>query len=365
MISIEESRGERQLQLVECGRHWGEEVDLRPFPHTGPEGWFETSVPGTIGLSGNEPGPGPGIVLTDIEHSDVDMVWTDSLVGCMGLAIMGRTEDGRLDAFFAHARQYDKADAKTDPTNPIHLAREFVQSHREVRVFWGTDFYFGRRGADEYDEANIVRAAAQRQLSADLGCWVRASDCVVSDKMTLFPKEGLLRPGKPLEASDKLTKERNLDEKKEFSQSKALERFVPDPDILGRMELHLAEIKMQRQAKMRLYHQDTKRDYKILILGQAIEAYRVGNIDVLRRYAQDAADKRGSFVDPKSVDAWHKQSGESATARLVQDAFADANQKTRNMNPTGCGLRENGDDVYDHEEHTRNMAKLTGTRPDI
>ncbi|QRN03165.1 hypothetical protein GH742_04395 [Legionella sp. MW5194] len=353
MISTESGSTDRRIQLAQCGSHWGEDISFGDSDHTGKDEWFETAVPGTIGLNGSEPGPGPGIVLKDIENNPVEMVWTDSLIGCMGLAIIGQDKDGKTDAFFAHARQYDRADAATTPDNPIHLAREFVKSHDNVRVFWGTDFLHGCRTATDYSMAQVARENAQRKLSSDLGCWVRANDCLPSSSMTFLPKEGLLRPGKPLEVMGKLAKEDHLAEKKEFSDSKALKKFTPDTGILGRMEMHLAEIRMQRQCKMRLYHQDAKRDYKILILSQAIEAYRVGNIDVLRRYAQDAERNVGSFVDPKSVDAWHKTSGESVTARLVQDAFADARDKTRSMNATGCGLREDGNDVHDYEEHAR------------
>lgn len=359
MISTEPGSTDRRIQLAECGRHFGEDVDLTGLPHTGNEGWFETSVPGTIGLSGSEPGPGPSIVLKDIEHNPVEMVWTDGLIGCMGLAIIGQDKDGKTDVFFAHARQYDRADAATTPENPIYLAREFVKSHDNVRVFWGTEFHHGCRTQQEYAMAQVARENAQRKLSSDLGCWVRASDCLPSSSMTFLPKEGLLRPGKPLEVMGKLGKEDHLAEKKAFSDSKGLGKFTPDTGILGRMEMHLAEIRMQRQSMVRLYHQDAKRDYKILILSQAIEAYRVGNIDVLRRYAQDAERHVGSFMDPKSVDAWHKTSGESVTARLVQDAFADACEKTRGMNPTGCGLREDGNDVHDYKEHADVVARTT------
>ncbi|STX28278.1 Uncharacterised protein [Legionella beliardensis] len=346
MASRESDVHDRIRQLRQCGRHWGEDVNLgADSSRVGPDAWYETAVLGTVGLNGNNPGEGPGVIIRDIEHKDIDMLWTAGLIGCMGLAITGRDAEGRLDVFFSHARQYDKTTATTDAANPIHLAKEFVDSHDGVRVFWGTDFFVGH----DVSTAQVNRHKAQQKLSNDLGCWVRESDCVPASELVFLPKLGLLKQGKPAEVQAELATDPDLAHKVEFSNSKRLSKFMPDPDISGRIELQLAELRMQRNARLRLYHQDGLRDNKIFVLQKVLDAYQVGNIDVLRHYAIHAKEKTSPFADPSGVNVWHAKE-ESKTAQLVQEAFADAHTKTYAMGEKGCGLKSDGSNIHNFKE---------------
>ncbi|VEG91120.1 hypothetical protein [Legionella spiritensis] len=341
--------------LAGCSEHWGEEVDLSGEgvikAHTGDDTWYETAIPNVIGLNGNNPGKGPGVLIQDVEHSGIDLMWTAGLRGCMGLAILGRDrETGRMDAFFSHARHYDAEDATTDATNPMSIARRFVDSHDDVRVFWGTDFIFG----DHPSLAQGKRQDAQKILSNKLGCWVRMSDCVPSDQLVFAPKLGIMRYGTPTEAVEWI-RTHKPEERSLFSQSKGLDKFTPDPDIAGRLEMQLMKLRAERSATFRHYAHDSRRDHKILALTQILDAYHVGNFDILRYFARSAANNDSPFQDRTADDTW-KPFGESVTAALAQEAYQDAFTKIKVMGTHGCGLRANGDDIYDHEEFGRVVA---------
>lgn len=174
--------------LFRCGGHWGEETVISEENGVseliGETDWFETAVAGAIGLDGRHPGKGPGIIIKDVDKSNIEILWTNALTGCMGLAILGTDKiDGTRDAFFAHARHYDKDRAVEEVDNPMRLAHEFVNTHTNIRVFWGTDIFFGRSAA----EGDAARREAQRKLSRELGCWVRENDFVMSRELTFFP----------------------------------------------------------------------------------------------------------------------------------------------------------------------------------
>lgn len=336
--------------LSRCGNHWGEEalvpereavVERMGDPH-----WFETAVPGVVGLNGNETGKGPGIVIRDVENSGIDILWTEGLTGCMGLAILGTDEQGKRDAFFSHARHYDKAVAVDEEDNPMRMAREFVRTHKDIRVFWGTDFNFGdpKQGPEK-------KAQAQMKLSRELGCWVRENDCVVYSQLSFFPKLGLMTYGKPQEAVARL-ESKDLETEMRFSRSKCLKDYAPDPVLLGEMEERLRELRMDRQAFFRLRHQDSKRDNKIEILSRVIEAYKVGNLDVLHYFKRSAEQRDNPFLDAASVNAWESRRKEGrTTSQLVEGAFTDALEKIRAMNPQGCGVWESGQSIYNAKDY--------------
>lgn len=341
---------EYDASLNQVGNQWGNNPDPAILAESvGQEEWFETVVPGVIGLNGNNPGKGPGIIIRDIESSDIDMVWTAGLIGCMGLFIIGRDAAGQTDLFACHARHYNSADAITAPDNPMHLARQFVDTHQDVRVFWGTDFFFGER---DVRVAIDKRNTAQQQLSNELGIWVRDSDCVVSKEHCFLPKLALLKDDKPKAAYDWVKSEEaagRLAPRVRFSKSKCLTHFTPDKDILGALDLKQTKIRMDRAAKPRMIHQDNKRDTKLQVLHQVINAYHSGNFDILRYFAEHAKAQTAPYADSKSVNAW-ASSGESETATLCIRAYEDALAKIRAYEITGCGIRPDGQRIFDVEE---------------
>ncbi|KTD68654.1 hypothetical protein Lste_1812 [Legionella steelei] len=337
-------------KLNGCGHHWGTDFHLSgTTAYVGQDTWYETQIPYLVGLNGNNPGPGPGLILEDVENKDIHMTWTPGLTGCMGLAILGRNEKtGKIDLFFAHARQYDQVNATEDPKNPMFLARNFVKSHGEIRVFWGTDFFHGH----SLQEGQAKRQEAQRKLSTELGCWVRNDDCIVTSDLTFFPKIGLPLVGSPATAYKDLTQDRDLAAKIAFSESKKLDKFTPDDKIVGKIQLHLVELKEKRYTHPRLYHQDNTREMKITALTQILEAYKVGNYDVLRHYARHAENNTSPFAAPEGKDVWSSKKG--TTKMLAQLAARDIYQKISVMGYDGCGLQKDMEPISSYRFYKPN-----------
>jgi hypothetical protein len=320
--------------------------------YTGSKDYIETAIEGVIGLSGLEPGKGPGIVIKDVENSGIDMIWTNGLTGCMGLAIIGRDKSGKLDVFFSHARHYDKDDSTTDVENPMSLAKQFVDSHSDIRVFWGTDFNFGVRDMSGPSK----RAEAQKVLSAKLGCWVRDDDCIVSKDLVFFPRLGLMTYGTPSEAYEWACHE-DVISRSEFSKSKVLSKFEPDADLVRRLEQHLNGLKSDRSSWIRFYPYDSRRSNKILVLEQIIEAYKVGNFDLLRRFADSATKKDSPYTDESAKNMWSAWN-ESVTAKLALEAYNDAFGKISKMGANGCGLMPDGSNIYSFKEYKKIVSEV-------
>ncbi|MCE0721892.1 hypothetical protein [Legionella resiliens] len=341
--------------LYSCDHYWGNDVSFPKGTQVGKDSWFETKIDHVIGLSGNDTGEGPGLVIEDIEHSDVDMLWTSGLNGCMGLAILGiNPVTKKTDVFFTHARHYEKNDATTDKDNPMSLARQFVQSHEGIRVFWGTDFT--KYGS----QTDAKRQEAQKKLSNTLGCWVRSDDCFNTAEMTFFPKHSLLIPKLPPSAYKDYKEDNNRERKKEFSDSKQLGEYKPDPSIEGEIRLHIAALRKDRTSSARLYHQDKKRDLKIQALTEILEAYHVGNYDVLRQYQRAAEENKSPYMDPDGKKIWDSTQGK--TVELAQKAAQDAFNKIRDMGKDGCGLQENGEPIPTYRQyHPKTNSELSSS----
>jgi len=336
-------------ELNDCGKHWGENVDLSGsgniIAHTGDTAFFETTINGVIGMHGNEVGKGPAIIIKDVNNSGIDMIWTNGLTGCMCIAIIGRDESGKLDAFFCHARHYDEKDAVRKPDNPMFLAREFIQTHQDIRVFWGTNFNYGVRDFS----GPLKKDEAQKLLSNELGCWVRNDDCVMASELVFFPKLGLLKNGKPKEAYAWARAE-DLKARSDFSMSMALSKFAPDAAILIKLEDHLRKLRDEMSSIFRFYPYDSRRTNKILVLEQVIDAYRVGNLDRLRSFADNARNNSSPFRDESTINAWYARD-DSMTAKLVIEACDDVVRKISSMGSNGCGLRSDGQSIHSFREY--------------
>ncbi|MDI9817818.1 MULTISPECIES: hypothetical protein [unclassified Legionella] len=180
------------------------------------------------------------------------------------------------------------------------------------------------------------------------------SDCVPSGQLVFAQKLGIMRYGTISEAAEWI-RTHEPRERARFSQSKGLDRFIPDPDIIGRLEIQLMELRAARSATFRHYAHDSRRDHKILALNQILAAYHVGNFDILRYFARSAANNDSPFQDRTADDTW-KPFGKSVTATLAQEAYRDALDKIRVMGMHGCGLRADGDEIYDHREYRHAVA---------
>lgn len=337
------------VELKLCGTQWGTHVDLSGFgsikAYTGKESWIETAVKGVIGIHGNEPGNGPGILIQDVEHTNIDIIWTSGLIGCMALAIQGRDKNGLLDVFFCHARKYDEKDAINNPDNPMKLARDFIKTHDDIRVFWGTDFNFGVKDFS----GPLKKSETQKLLSKELGCWVRNNDCVVSQELVFFPKLGIMKEGSPRKAYQWACSQQ-IALRSEFSKSMVLSLFIPDSMILKKLEKHLIQLQNDRSSAFRFYLYDSRRTNKINVLKQVLDAYKVGNFDVLRHFARAAEKKLSPFVDPDAVNTWSARK-ESLTAKLVLETYLDTREKILAMGQNGCGLRADGNDISSYSEY--------------
>ncbi|MCE0724298.1 hypothetical protein [Legionella resiliens] len=343
-------------ELNQCGSHWGKNVDLSgagPIKvYTGEESWMESAIDGVIGLHGNEPGNGPAVIIKDIKHAGVDLLWTSGLIGCMALAILGTDAESKQDVFFCHARKYDAKNAIKTPGHPMKLARDFVQSHNEIRVFWGTDFNFGVKDFSGPHKKN----EAQKLLSRELGCWVRNIDCVIAKELVFFPKLGIVKDGSPREAYRWIRSE-DITLRTRFSSSMALSPFIPNRDLLRKLETHLAELKNDRSSWFRFYLYDSRRSNKIRALNQILDAYRVGNLDILRHFAQNANNKTSPFLDPNAVNTWSPKN-KSITAKLALATFYDAKDKILEMGASGCGLRSDGSSISSHHEYRQRLELI-------
>lgn len=356
--SIPAYRGSRDLR--QCGKFWSYASEtIAEYPHCGETTWFETHIPGVIGLNGNHPGPGPAVIISDIEHAKIDILWSAGFTGCMGLAMLGKNDDGSMDAFFCHARAYDNERAFSDESNPMHLAKQFVDEHQKLRILWGTDFHFGN--ANHLD-GQAARQRAQRWLSQQLGIWVRESDCVAYQKLCFIPKLKLLFAGSPNEAEQWVSSQnpQDLRDRIDFSNSQYLSEFTPDENIETRLQFHLEKLRMQKASKLRDYSQDGKRNHKITVLSQVLSAYRCGNFDVLRNFAMHARHNTSPFRDQAAKNTWQAR-GQSATAQLVIDAFDDALSQIRSQDDYGCGLREDGQNVFNAQEFAQVVAQDTSS----
>jgi hypothetical protein len=348
-----------RMTLARCGKNWSLDSNMALFQETDfvrgndqdfSDDMFDTSIDGVIGISGRkESSKGPGFILRNIDSSEIDMVWTDSLQGCMGLAIYGRNkETGSVDVFFGHARRYDAPDATTDAQNPMSLAKRFVDSHTQLRVFWGTDF-LAQVGGD----TNQMRSAqdyAQQVLSSKLGIWCNNEDRMFGKELAFLPKLGLMRPGTPNEVFADINQmsDNELQSRRAYSASKALEPFHPNSDILGRLQLKHEELKV---TSMFNPHKQ-RRNFKLKVIDAVIKAYKVGNFDILRTFQRSAVAGTAPFGDKDSVSAW-KAMGESEVKGLCIEAYDDALGKIRALEQLGCGLRENGEGYYDHRSYTQ------------
>lgn len=314
------------------------------YEYVGDLGLFDTSVPGVIALNGGlEASKGPGIVIKDIATAPIKMMWTDSLTGCIALSMTGiNKETGKKDAFFAHMRHWDSAHAEDEDGNPMKLAKQFVESHRDIRLHWGTDFFFGKRG--DVAAGMAERNLAQRLLSHKLGFWVRDGDCVVSKIHTFIPSHEVVYPNKPAEANDTMLREAKrgrLQKRIEHGEAKKTKRFEPDVDVLGRLRIKREAIRIQLHATISNPFLASRRRNKIEVLDRVIKAYESGNLDDLCLFARHAEAGTSPYTNHDISNAWNAV-GESETVRLTLEAYESAKTITMESNELHGGLKPDG-----------------------
>jgi hypothetical protein len=348
------------MELNQCGINWQKDsekpaaydnsAELSQFEYVGDSNLFETSIDGVIGLNGKAKYEGPGILLRDVENLQVDMLWTNGLIGCMGLAILGRDEEGKLDAYFTHAKHYDKENATNNPKNPMYHAKRFVDSHDSIRVFWGTDFFFGKNTTIEKFQGEKDRQKAQQVLSNKLGCWVKMEDCITSRESTFLPKLCLMKKGMPNQVYKyvkKSDKNGNLVIDVQESKNKCLEKFETDSEILFRLKDKLQKIKGKGFLKKHIF-QRNKYKYKSMVIADVLCAYEVGNLDALKHCAVFAKHNRAPYGG-KSAQAWapHDNSDtkelvitvcEAANQQILASQRKDAEITTTQPSSTGCSI---------------------------
>lgn len=181
-----------------------------------------TKTPGVIGLGAPEHCGGMAVVIENIEDTDIDLLWTDGLCGCLAVAIIGINEKtGKKDVFFTHASYWDTADATTNKNNPIYYARQFVNSHGPCRILIGTDIEKLQRGG-------YNMAYAKRKLSKDLGCPVSCE--AAHHTLSFFPKLGIIQLGNPATAVHNLKRESPKNLLKHIAESEKKFYLHPEPN---------------------------------------------------------------------------------------------------------------------------------------
>lgn len=191
-----------------------------------------TKTPGVIGLGAPEHCSGMAVVIENIEDTNIDILWTDGLAGCLAIAIIGLNEKtGKKDIFFSHASYWDAEDAATNKDNPIYYARQFVDSHGPCRILIGTDI-------EKLNRAGYNMAYAKYKLSKDLGCPVTCE--AARHTLSFFPKLGIMRIGNPATAVYHLKRQDPTDLLRQLSESE--EKFYFHPELNQRLlaELHVA-----------------------------------------------------------------------------------------------------------------------------
>lgn len=108
-------------------------------------------------VSGLEVGTGAGATICDLDEkpSSLEYVYTDGLMGCMGLSITGtRVADGKRDMFFTHSRRWsDYKDNPAVPENdPLRAAQDFIRTHININVFYGSGDHAIGPGWPDVDE---------------------------------------------------------------------------------------------------------------------------------------------------------------------------------------------------------------------
>lgn len=199
---------------------------VRPGTHC------NTKTPGVIGLGAPEHCSGMAVVIENIEDTDIDILWTDGLAGCLAIAIIGLNEKtGKKDIFFSHASYWDTEDAAANKDGPIYYARQFVDSHGPCRILIGTDI-------EKLNRAGYNMAYAKRKLSKDLGCPVLCE--AARHTLSFFPKLGIMKIGNPTTAVYHLKKQDPSDFLRQTTESEKKFYLHPEPNQRLLAELHVA-----------------------------------------------------------------------------------------------------------------------------
>jgi hypothetical protein len=206
--------------LISCatigpGKHSGyTDYCVRPGTHC------NTKTSGVIGLGAPEHCSGMAVVIESIEDTNIDILWTDGLAGCLAIAIIGLNEKtGKKDIFFSHASYWDTEDAATNKNNPIYYARQFVDSHGPCRILIGTDI-------EKLNRAGYNMAYAKCKLSKDLGCPVTCE--AARHTLSFFPKLGIMQLGNPATAVNNLKRKNPKDLLRNIAESE--EKFYSHPE---------------------------------------------------------------------------------------------------------------------------------------
>jgi len=196
-----------------------------------------TKTPGVIGLGAPEHCSGMAVEIENIEDTDINILWTDGLAGCLAIAIIGINEKtGTKDIFFTHASHWNHADAVSNKENPIYYARQFVDLHGPCRIVIGTD-------VEKLKHSGYDMTYAKRKLCKDLGCPVLCESAYAT--LSFFPKLGIMIKGNPATAVYQLREKNPTDFLNQLAECK--EKFYshpkPNPELLDQLQVAIQHAK--------------------------------------------------------------------------------------------------------------------------
>ncbi|AJC48454.1 hypothetical protein IB642_03220 [Allofrancisella guangzhouensis] len=285
----------------------------------------------TVG-PGSEKTSGCAVFIPNIELSRITTISTHSLTGCQCIAIYGRSQYGSVNVFFAHSRLYDKSDDEI-----INKAREFIKTHHQNQIYWGTDF----SAVVNADRLHDFICETQITLSINLGCWARLSHCIRTHETTFFPHLGFATAGNHYKALQNLNKGW-LNNDIINSKYSTIETFEPNITIISTINKHLKLLNEKSNSFFRRVWHDQRRERKILVLNDLLTSYCCGNLDRLVGMRKNTEQQYNDL-------AWLGTN--NTTKRLVIQATEDAISRTRAFDKVNyCGIKEDGSEYFRNEE---------------
>lgn len=316
-----------------------------------------------VSLNGGSGGPGPAVIVRDVLGKDcpVNMLHTGGLMGCQAIALTGLNKrTGKVDAYFAHSRDWQNPPPKDNPQHPINLAKEFVAEHDAVRAYAGTNFEAPKGGELGKHFANESR----RKLSNTLGIWIREYDLTRQKDATFLPGMGLMYSGTPRDAVQEFDKDAQLDKKINHSTAQRItpKHYAPKEVIRNK----ITSLKEEKESQKPLFHRE-RHAHKIRVLDTLDKAYRSGDLDTVRDLVEAKADKRspnklldkdfdtreeleGKARGPRALSQNIWAPNNARTPALIDEVYEDMTKQYVEKQPNRAGLDSKGQDYLHASE---------------
>ena len=276
----------------------------------------------SVALVVGESGAGPSIIVRDLSKTNLQMIWTDGLIGCMGLAIVGYDKaTQREDLFFSHARQWDDQ-SELSQTNPIVLARAFIKSHDHIRIFWGTQTH-------SQNHVSYTTEEQQRMLSNQLGVWAEMENNVAASCLGFSIRH---RAMMHIANKTQPTHEKNFYIARTRRWNIATHNKIKNtykspfaPDFQREFQLKTIYHSIGKYVQKLFCWDRTKKRMKLSLIQKLMNAYHIGNMDVLRALNQEVTFSKRTDLSRASKTA-KLLHGDVALQELIQACHQHASK---------------------------------------